>query len=86
MPARLAFAGFLQPPSVPPDPIGDSWRGLTGPQGPQGLQGPIGPAGAMSVGGLAASPSYDNDAQAAAGGVAVGNGYRNGNFVMVRLT
>ncbi len=35
----LSFAGFLQPPSVPPDPIGDAWRGLVGPQGPPGANG-----------------------------------------------
>jgi hypothetical protein len=35
---------------------------------------------------LYSSPSYDNDTQAAAGGVAVGSVYRNGNFVMVRLS
>lgn len=32
------------------------------------------------------SPSYDDDAAAAAGGVAVGELYRNGNFIMVRLS
>jgi hypothetical protein len=32
------------------------------------------------------SPSYDDDTAAAAGGVAVGELYRNGNFIMVRLT
>lgn len=32
------------------------------------------------------SPSYDDDAAAAAGGVVVGGIYRNGNFVMIRLT
>ena len=35
---------------------------------------------------LAAGPSYDDDAAAAVGGVAVGERYRNGNFLMVRLT
>lgn len=35
---------------------------------------------------LASSPSYDNDSLAAAGGVPVGGIYRNGNFVMVRLS
>ncbi len=37
----LSFAGFLQPPSVPADPIGDSWRGLPG---AQGIPGPPGDA------------------------------------------
>jgi hypothetical protein len=35
---------------------------------------------------LSGSASYDNDAAAAAGGVAVGQMYRNGNFVMVRVS
>ena len=30
--------------------------------------------------------SYDNDTQAAAGGVPLGGQYRNGNFIMVRVT
>ncbi len=35
---------------------------------------------------LAASPSYADDAAAAAGGVAVGSPYRNGSIVQVRVT
>lgn len=35
---------------------------------------------------LASGPSYDDDAAAASGGIAVGQMYRNGNFLMVRLT
>lgn len=35
---------------------------------------------------LASGTSYDDDAAAASGGVAVGQIYRNGNFVMIRLT
>lgn len=35
---------------------------------------------------LAGSASYANDTAAAAGGVPVGGFYRNGNFVMVRLS
>lgn len=31
-------------------------------------------------------PSYDDDSAAAAGGVEIGEEYRNGNFLMVRLT
>jgi hypothetical protein len=34
---------------------------------------------------LAASPSYANDAAAAAGGVAIGGFYRNGSVVQVRV-
>ncbi len=37
----LFFTGHLQPPSVPDDPTGDSWRGLTG---AQGIPGPPGDA------------------------------------------
>jgi hypothetical protein len=32
------------------------------------------------------SPSYANDTEAAAGSVQVGEFYRNGNFVMIRLS
>ncbi len=35
---------------------------------------------------LAGSPSYANDAAAAAGGVPVGGFYRNGSVVQVRVT
>ena len=35
---------------------------------------------------LAAGPSYDDDVAAAAGGVAIGELYRNGNFIMVRIS
>lgn len=35
---------------------------------------------------LQASSSYADDTAAAAGGVPIGGYYRNGNFVMVRLT
>jgi len=35
---------------------------------------------------LASSPSYDDDTGAAAGGVPVGGVYRNGNFLMIRLS
>ena len=35
---------------------------------------------------LAASPSYANDAAAAAGGVGIGARYRNGSVVMVRVS
>lgn len=31
-------------------------------------------------------PSYDDDAAAAAGGVILGEVYRNGNFLMVRIS
>jgi len=36
---ELHFGGYAQPPSVPPDPTGEQWRG------PPGVQGPVGPAG-----------------------------------------
>jgi len=35
---------------------------------------------------LASSPSYDNDTAAGTGGVPVGGIYRNGNFLMIRLS
>lgn len=35
---------------------------------------------------LASAPSYADDTEAAAGGVAIGSPYRNGNFIMVRLS
>lgn len=35
---------------------------------------------------LAASPSYADDTAAAAGGVPLNTFYRNGNFIMIRLT
>lgn len=40
----------------------------------------------MLMASLAAGASYDDDAAAASGGIAVGQMYRNGNFLMVRLT
>jgi len=36
---ELHFGGYAQPPSAPPDPTGEQWRG------PPGVQGPVGPAG-----------------------------------------
>lgn len=41
--------------------------------------------GTPNGGTLAASPSYANDAAAAAGGVPVGGFYRTGSQVMVRI-
>jgi hypothetical protein len=41
--------------------------------------------GAVSLAALAASTSYASDATAAAGGVAIGQLYRNGSIVMVRV-
>jgi hypothetical protein len=32
----LDFGGYIKPPDVPPDPIGNDWRGPPGPQGPPG--------------------------------------------------
>lgn len=40
----------------------------------------------MLMASLAAGASYDDDAAAASGGIAIGQIYRNGNFLMVRLT
>jgi hypothetical protein len=44
----LDFNGWIKPPDVPPDPVGDEWRG---PPGPPGAPGPAGApgAGALSV-------------------------------------
>jgi hypothetical protein len=36
--------GYIQPPTVPPDPEGRDWRGEPGPPGPGGT-GPTGPQG-----------------------------------------
>ena len=44
----LDFGGYPQPPTVPPDPTGDNWRGppgQPGPPGPAGQPGAPGPAG-----------------------------------------
>jgi hypothetical protein len=41
----LDFGGFPQPPSVPPDPTGEEWRGPPGPQGQPGQPGPPGAGG-----------------------------------------
>ncbi len=35
---------------------------------------------------LASASGYDDDAAAAVGGVSIGDFYRNGNFVMIRLS
>ena len=40
----------------------------------------------VTLSALPGSPSYANDAVAAAGGVAVGQLYRNGSVVQVRVT
>ena len=42
---HLAFAGYLQPADVPPDPSGIDWRGIPGATGAVGPAGPMGPAG-----------------------------------------
>jgi hypothetical protein len=52
---RLNFLGFIQPPTVPPDPTGDSWRGIPGPPGQQGPPGPSG-TGGSDAGPLPTSP------------------------------
>ena len=41
----LSFSGYLQPPSVPPDPTGEDWRGEPGPPGTPGTPGAEGPPG-----------------------------------------
>ena len=41
----LDFGGYPQPPDIPPDPIGDAWRGPPGLPGPEGPEGPTGPQG-----------------------------------------
>ena len=55
---ELHFGGYLAPPSVPPDPTGEEWRGPPGPPGPpgaagspgeDGVPGPPGPPGADST-------------------------------------
>jgi hypothetical protein len=38
----LDFGGTLPPPTIPPDPTGENWRGPPGPPGPQGPAGPAG--------------------------------------------
>ena len=50
------------------------------------LQTPAAGKARIVMAGLAASPSYANDAAAAAGGVAIDELYRNGSVVMVRVT
>jgi hypothetical protein len=46
----LDFGGTLPPPTIPPDPTGENWRGPPGPPGPVGpastVPGPAGPPGA----------------------------------------
>jgi len=69
MPDGLTFSGFLQPPSVPPDPTGDDWRGIQGPQGPAG------PVGTITGAPLPTSPA----------GLPVGAVYVNGGVLCVVL-
>jgi len=55
----LDFAGYPQPPTVPPDPTGENWRGPPGeqgPPGPPGGTGPTGPAGEDGEDGPAGPP------------------------------
>lgn len=40
----LDFGGYPLPPEVPPDPLGDGWRGPPGPPGPPGADGAATPA------------------------------------------
>lgn len=67
MPSHLGFSGYLQPPSVPPDPVDDSWRG------PQGFPGPAGPPGSLTAATLPISPA----------GLPSGALWSNGGVVMV---
>jgi len=52
----LDFGGTLPPPTIPPDPTGENWRGPPGPPGPQG---PVGPA--STVPGPAGPPGADGE-------------------------
>lgn len=45
----LSFGGYPQPPTVPPDPTGENWRGPPGPQGIPGVPGQDGEDGADST-------------------------------------
>jgi lysophospholipase L1-like esterase len=58
------FFGYLQPDTVPPDPIGNDWRGIPGPMGPSGVgpAGPVGPTGPAGIG-----PPGSNGVDGAAG-------------------
>ena len=49
----LVFGGYPQPPTVPPDPTGENWRG---PPGPQGIPGIDGEDGVDGVDGVDGSP------------------------------
>lgn len=66
--------------------------GPAGPQGPQGIQGATGPQGVQGPAGptsstaIASGASYTNDAAAAAAGVNVGQFYRNGSQLMIRVS
>ena len=71
MPSRLDFCGYLQPPSVPPDPVGDSWRG------PQGFPGPPGPAGPPGV------VTASGPLQTTPGAPGSGIWWTNGGVVMI---
>jgi len=57
---ELHFGGYAQPPSVPPDPTGEQWRGPPGPQGPPGpvstVPGPAGQDGIDGQDGVDGSP------------------------------
>jgi hypothetical protein len=52
----LDFAGYPQPPTVPPDPTGEDWRGPPGEQGPPGPPGAQGPAGEPGEGSAVPGP------------------------------
>lgn len=71
--AALVFSGYLQPPTVPPDPIGDNWRGLVGATGPTGPVGATGPAGTINTATLPTSNA----------GLPAGTIWLNGGFLCV---
>jgi hypothetical protein len=70
----LSYAGYLQPPDVPPDPTGEQWRGIQGPVGPVGPAGPTGatgPTGAASTVPGPTGPAGATGATGASGTVTV---------------
>lgn len=48
----LDFSGYPQPPVVPPDPLGDDWRGPPGPAGPPGADYTLPTASTSVLGGV----------------------------------
>jgi hypothetical protein len=82
----LDFNGWIKPPEVPPDPVGDDWRGApgpTGPTGPTGPPGPTGPAGGLPLHGVSLPTSTGTPADLASKGIITGDLYLNGGIVCV---